>query len=606
MCGIIGYTGTNECYPILKEGLCRLEYRGYDSSGVCFSHKDEKTEIYRQVGVGMEKMPISDKAHRSMCGMGHTRWATHGAVCVENAHPHRKGKTVIVHNGIIENYDTLKPALAEKYDFSSSTDTEVLCALIDSEYEKTGDPVQAISNAISLCRGSFALGIIFDDIQGSLFTTRRDSPLIVGKGSDGMYAASDLSALSGMIDGYFIPEKDTVCRLISNGVTVYRNCKKTDTPPLIPISNTGKTTSDKGEFEHYMLKEIYETGKAVQATAQANIKDGEPYFSCLSDEVLENLSSLSIVACGTAMHAGLCAKWLTEKLCGINVDVFIASEFRYSDRHIGRDDTVLFISQSGETADTVGAMRLAKSKGARTVCIVNTENSTLARECDGVIHTKAGAEIAVASTKAFSAQLCALWLLAFRTAYAKHLMPRGELLRLTDHTVENLKNAIGAALCKNDEVAEMAKQLCKADSVFFIGRGLDSSLCAEASLKLKEISYIHSEACPAGELKHGTISLISPKAHTVAIVTQKSMYEKMSSNIKEVMCRGGKLHLIYSADLYMSDAELDSCLIVPECEALFEPFPAAILFQLLAYHSALLLGRQVDKPRNLAKSVTVE
>ncbi len=605
MCGIIGYTGSESCYPILKQGLERLEYRGYDSSGVCFAHSDGKTEIYRQVGTGVEKLPVSDSAKDCTYGMAHTRWATHGSVCAENAHPHKKGKTVIVHNGIIENYAELKGELEKLYRFESSTDTEVLCALIDREYSQCREPVSALTKAIKQVRGSYAICVIFEDIPGRIFAVRYDNPLVICKGKHGVYIASDMTAVGDSADGYFIPEENAVCIIDSHNVSMYKNGKQCIEPEL---AKTEKSFSerDKGEYEHYMLKEIHETGKAIRNTALENIKGGEPYFECLDDEKLKNIRRLTIVACGTAMHSGLCAKWLLEKLCRVRTDVCIASEFRYSSPIIEEGETVIFVSQSGETADTVGAMRYAKSKGAYTVGIVNVRNSTLERECDGIIRTKAGPEIAVASTKAYSAQLTALWLLGFRMAYAQSRITDRRLKELTEQLCNETVECVASAMKLEPSAEKMADAIMNAGSVFFVGRGLDSYLCTEASLKLKEISYIHSEACPAGELKHGTISLVSEAVPIVAIVTEKAVFEKTVGNIKEMMCRGGRIDLICTDNFDTRDIPCESKIILPECDELFTPFPTAIAFQMLAYFTSVKLGRQVDKPRNLAKSVTVE
>ncbi len=605
MCGIIGYTGNESCYPILKRGLQRLEYRGYDSSGVCFGSPCGKTEIYRQTGTGIENLSVPEKIRLYTCGMAHTRWATHGSVCVENAHPHKKGKTVTVHNGIIENYSELKAELKDSYVFSSSTDTEVLCALIDSEYGKNSDPVSAVTNAVKKAKGSFALGIIFEDLPGQLFAVRRDSPLMLGRGKNGMYAASDMAALSDGATEYFIPEQDRVCRLTKENIEIYFDGVLQSPPEFKPTEHVGDGNGKNG-YPHYMLKEINETHRAISDTVQQNVNDGVPYFPHLDSKRLEETDSLTVVACGTAMHAGLCAKWLFEKLCRIKVNVCIASEYRYSEPITEKGDTVLFISQSGETADTVGAMRYAKSHGAYTLGMVNVRNSTLERECDSVIRTCAGAEIAVASTKAYSAQLAALWLLGFRLAYAKGRISEKELKQYTEYIKTDVHSCISEALEKSSLTEAMAKSIIRSPHVFFIGRGLDSVLCTEASLKLKEISYIHSEACPAGELKHGTISLISEDVSTVVIATQKSVFEKTLGNIKEITCRGGKINLICAEDFDSGDVECQNKLTVPSCHELFYPFPTAVLFQQLAYHASVLLGRQVDKPRNLAKSVTVE
>ncbi len=605
MCGIIGYTGTESCYPVLKLGLERLEYRGYDSSGVCFAHPDGKTEIYRQVGTGVEKLPVSDIAKRCTCGVAHTRWATHGSVCVENAHPHKKGKTVIVHNGIIENYAELKRDLEKEYDFYSSTDTEVLCGLIDREYEKQHEPVAAITSAFAQVKGAYAVCIVFEDIPGKIFAVRKDNPLIICKGKDGMYTASDMTAVGEGLEGYFIPDENKLCVMEKDGVSIYKDGKLCSSPEFVKFENVFYNDG-KGEYEHYMLKEIHETVKAVKNTAFENIKNGKPFFECLDDERLGNIERLTIVACGTAMHSGLCAKWLFEKLCRVKTEVCIASEYRYSSPIIKEGEVVIFVSQSGETADTVGAMRYAKSQGAYTVGMVNVRKSTLERECDGIIRTNAGAEIAVASTKAYSAQLTALWLLGFRMAYAKGKITEHRLDELTEYLLNSVPECITQALKKAPETKDTARTIMSADSVFFVGRGLDSVLCTEASLKLKEISYIHSESCPAGELKHGTISLISEAVPVVAIVTEKDVFEKTAGNIKEILCRGGRIELICTEDADTRDIPCENKIVIPKCEEMFTPFPTAVVFQMLAYYTAVLLDRQVDKPRNLAKSVTVE
>ncbi len=595
MCGIIGYTGNKKCYGILKKGLARLEYRGYDSSGMCFVHSDGDCEIFRRVGVG--DMDISESAMRAECGMGHTRWATHGKVCTENAHPHKKGRVVIVHNGIIENYAAIKQELSDRYDFSSSTDTEVLCALIDDEYKKTHEPIKAMESALAKCSGSYAVCAVFDGIPSTLFLVRSDSPLVIGVGEDGMYAASDITALSGMADRYFIPDTDVIYKLTPDGAVLSNSL----TPTYTDISSDISHTVGKGEYEHYMLKEIFQSAEVVPKSAEMALSS-----PTVPDHMLGGLHRLSIVGCGTAMHAGLCAAHYFEKYAEVNTDVFTASEYRYRPRRIEKGELILFISQSGETADTVGAMRRAKSHGAFTVCVVNTPDSTLCRECDAVIRTYAGTETSVASTKAFSAQLTVLMLLAYRTAYCKGFLTKEEYKEVSQTQTRKLSGLISSALSVSDEVRDIAKELMRHDDIFFIGRGIDGVLCKEASLKLKEISYLHSEACEAGELKHGTISLISDDVPVVAIVTQKEVYSKMETNIKEVLCRGGKVYLICAPDFDTDSLGYECKLTLPDAPSDLLPYPTAILFQLLAYHTAFLLGRQVDKPRNLAKSVTVE
>ena len=609
MCGIIGYTGKEDALPHLIAGLKMLEYRGYDSSGValqeneilCVKSKGRISELE-------EKLALCAETH-AHCGIGHTRWATHGSPSDINAHPHSAPHLSLVHNGIIENYSEIKCELEEKgYNFISQTDTEIAAKLIDSFYSQSKDPISAIFSAIQKMRGSFAFGIIFDDIKDKIFAVRRDSPLIVSSNEHGAFIASDITAILKYSSEYFRLDENTVAVLDGKSVEFF-NSKQERVEQKRERVSWNAEEAKKGGFPHFMLKEIFETPEAVRKTLSPRIKSGRPCFDSPlidSDKILD-FTSIHIVACGTAMHAGLFGKYMFEKLARIPVNVEIASEFRYQDPILNENDLVILLSQSGETADTLAALRHAKGCGIRTLAIVNVMDSSVAREADEVIYTLAGPEIAVASTKAYSVQCALLYLLALRFANARGRLDEKEMSDVCRSVISELPEAIEKTLKMQNEVKDAASRFADTERFFYIGRGIDRYLCTEASLKLKEISYIHSESYAAGEMKHGTISLITENTPVLALLTEAQLAEKMISGIREVKSRGAFVIAVCShgiAETY--DVPCDVMLKLPDVSAVSAPFCATVLLQLFAYYIADGRSLDVDKPRNLAKSVTVE
>jgi len=607
MCGIIGYSGKGDATGKVLDGLYSLEYRGYDSAGVAaFVGGEIKTVKSAGRVARVCEMIKNIGGIKSSCAMGHTRWATHGAPSDVNSHPHIYGKTAVVHNGIIENYASLIDTFSAGKRLLSQTDTEVAAMTIDMFYSECGDPKTAISNALREFVGSYAFGIMFTDAPGVIWGAKKDSPLIVGIADDGNFIASDITAVLKYTKRYIALADGEMCRITASGYEIF---DASGVPVKKDISTATWNTheAERGGYDHYMYKEIAEEPTAIKKTLAPRVKGGAIAFADdgIDDIILSKIKKLTVVACGTARHAGLIAKYYIERLCRIPVDVDIASEFRYRDPIVGADDTVMIISQSGETADSLAAMRLAKEMGAETVALVNVIGSTIAREADAVIHTHAGPEIAVASTKAYTVQAATLIAFALRMAYAKRLISFDELLMrtsvLTSETPDAIENVIG----RSAELCDAARKYYSADDVFYIGRGVDGYIADEASLKLKEISYIHSEAYPAGELKHGTLSLITPKTPTVAIATSRQLFEKMMSNIREISSRGGEVFAICDGD-FPRDKSVETRFDLPKCDGMIMPIVAATACQLLAYHTAVLRGCDVDKPRNLAKSVTVE
>lgn len=609
MCGIIGYTGKENALPHLIAGLKTLEYRGYDSSGValqgsetlCIKSKGRISEL--------EEKLASVRPEASSCGIGHTRWATHGSPSDINAHPHSTERLSLVHNGIIENYSEIKSELEEKgYKFISQTDTEIAAGLIDFFYSQTKDPISSIFSATRKMRGSFAFGIIFNDIKGKIFAIRRDSPLIVSSNENGAFLASDIPAILKHSSSYFRLDENIVAVLDGKSIEFFNSeLQKVEQrrDPVLWSSEEAK----KGGFPHFMLKEIFETPNAIKKTLSPRISTGLPHFDCPlidTDKILD-FSAIHIVACGTAMHAGLFGKYMLEKLARIPVCVEIASEFRYADPILNKNDLVILLSQSGETADTLAALRHAKAKGIHTLAIVNVMDSSVAREADEVIYTLAGPEIAVASTKAYSVQCALLYLLALRFSLSRGLLKQEELKAICSSLISDLPRAIEETLKLQDEAKATASRFTDTEHFFYIGRGIDRYLCTEASLKLKEISYIHSEAYAAGELKHGTISLITDDTPVLALLTESELAEKMISGIREVKSRGAFVIAVCSHKIAQNyDVPCDVMLKLPDVDPTFAPFCATILLQLFAYFLSDSKGLDVDKPRNLAKSVTVE
>ncbi len=608
MCGIVGYVGPKDCSDVLVDALRKLEYRGYDSAGIAV-FENEKIKIAKEKGRLddlVAKMQTEGKPAGHI-GVGHTRWATHGIPSAVNSHPHAGGeKVTLVHNGIIENYKELKEQLmASGRVFKSETDTEVAAQLLDSNYD--GDPIKAIAKTLSQVEGSFAFGILFADRPGELYAVRRESPLIVGVGEGESFIASDVPAIIKYTSQYYLLEHDEIALLTDNSIS-FCDLDGAVIEKELKVADWNQEAAEKGGYEHYMLKEIHEQPTAVKTTITPRISDGLPCLEECSITVdnLSDVNQIYVVACGTAMHAGMVGKYVIEKLARVPVHVDIASEFRYREPLIKEGDLVIIISQSGETADSLAAMRLAKKMGAKTLAIVNAKGSSIAREADMLIYTHAGPEIAVASTKAYMVQISVMYLLAFKLALAKEKINEDECRRLTG-VLTGVPAIIDETINKVDAICnDVSKQLLEADSLLYIGRGLDYALSMEGSLKLKEISYIHSESYAAGELKHGTISLITDGMPVIAVATQNALYDKTVSNIKEVKARGAMVILVCDENAQVGEDVADFIIRVPAIEEVLMPMPAAVPLQLLAYYTSVHRGNDVDKPRNLAKSVTVE
>ena len=610
MCGIIGYTGQNDSVPVLLEGLRALEYRGYDSAGIAVSRENGIKTVKSQGRLEnlAEKIKQTDNVF-GVCGIGHTRWATHGAPSDLNSHPHATEALALVHNGIIENYAEIEEILAGAgYTFESDTDTERAAKLIDMFYKKKHDPLYAIKKACRVFRGSYALGIIFSDIKDTIFATRKDSPLIVAQSDGACLIASDIPAILPHTREYYRLDEGVIARLEDSGITFFGDDGEKVDARLETI-NWNVEQARKGGFPHFMLKEIHDEPDAVRKTLTPHMKDGLPYFDIpmLDTEAIHDIDRIHIIACGTAMHAGIIGKSVIERTARIPVNVEIASEFRYRDPILRKNDLAILISQSGETADTLAALRHCKDKGVFTLAIVNVVGSSVAREADAVIYTGAGPEIAVASTKAYSVQCALLYLMAIRMALTTKSITEGEARGLCASMLELIPRSIYDVLAKSDLIKNVASKLVASDHAFFIGRDTDAAVATEASLKLKEISYIHSEAYAAGELKHGTISLVTDGTPVVALATVEGICEKTVSGIREVRSRGGYVIAATTPSLAEKyNIPHDALIPLPEMPEFLLPFPLMTAMQLLAYHTSALKGLDVDKPRNLAKSVTVE
>ncbi len=606
MCGIVGYVGARNATEVLIDGLKMLEYRGYDSAGITvFSHNTLKT--VKSVGkiVSLEQRLSTAGDLSSGCGIGHTRWATHGAPSDVNSHPHTAGRVSIVHNGIIENYMELREELQKAgTTFVTQTDTESVVRLLDSLYD--GDPIAAIRKTLALVRGAYALGILFSDQPGTIFAVRKDSPLIVATSEGENFIASDIPAILAYTKQYYILDEGEIAVLKSDSITFLAPDDSVMEKELQTAAFSAEQ-AQKGGYSHFMLKEIFEQPCAIRNTISPRIKNGVPDFTqdAVPDRLLKDAKSVHITACGTAMHAGLVGKSMIERFARVPVHVDIASEFRYRDPLVGEGDLVIIISQSGETADTLAALRLAKAKGAKTLAIVNVVGSSIAREADSVIYTYAGVEIAVASTKAYMVQLAVLHLLGIRMALLSGRITDDEARRLTA-LLTDLPYIVDGMLKDPSDIKAAAERIMQAPDIFFIGRGRDYCLSMEGSLKLKEISYIHCEAYAAGELKHGTLSLITGGVPVIAIALEPALFEKTISNIKEVKARGAYVVAILPDGVALDDETADRMINLPACDEFLYPFVTAVVLQLLAFYTADEKGFDIDKPRNLAKSVTVE
>ena len=612
MCGIVGFTGVQQAAPILLDGLSKLEYRGYDSAGIAVRNGENETEVVKAKGRLKALAEKTDNGETVIgsCGIGHTRWATHGEPSESNAHPHKSddGNVVAVHNGIIENYLELKEKLTRKgYVFYSETDTEVAVKLIDYYYKKyEGTPIDAINHAMVRIRGSYALAVMFKDYPEEIYVSRKDSPMILGIEDGESYIASDVPAiLKYTRNVYYIGNMELAC--VRKGEINFYNLNGEEIEKELKTIEWDAEAAEKAGFEHFMMKEIHEQPKVVGDTLNSVLKDGQFDLSSvgLSEEEIKDISQIYIVACGSAYHVGIAAQYVIEDLAKIPVRVELGSEFRYRNPLLDPKGLVIVISQSGETADSLAALRESKEKGVRTMAIVNVVGSSIAREADSVFYTLAGPEIAVATTKAYSTQLMATYILALQFAKV-----RGEI---SDETYKNMiaelqtiPDKIAKILEDKERIQWFASKQANAHDVFFVGRGIDYAICMEGSLKMKEISYIHSEAYAAGELKHGTISLIEDDILVVGVLTQPDLYEKTISNMVECRSRGAYLMGLTTFGQYNIEDSTDFAVYIPKIDPHFATSLAVIPLQLLGYYISVAKGLDVDKPRNLAKSVTVE
>lgn len=622
MCGIVGFTGHDQAAPILLDGLAKLEYRGYDSAGLAVRDGDKPSEVVKATGKlkNLYEKVDGGKALKGTCGIGHTRWATHGVPSQTNAHPHVSGnctgsgsgpvlsEVVGVHNGIIENYQELKEKLSKHgYCFYSDTDTEVAVKLVDYYYKKYKlGPIDAIAKTLVRVRGAYALELMFTDHPGEIWAARKDAPMIIGVADGQSYIASDVPAiLKYTRDVYYIGDLEFAC--VKPGEVHFYDLNGDEIEKETTHIDWDAEAAEKGGYEHFMIKEIHEQPRVVEDTLNSLIKEDRIDLSNvgLSDDEIKNISQIYITACGSAWHVGMQAQYVIEDLAGIPVRVELASEFRYRNMLLDKKGLVVLISQSGETADTLAALRLAKEKGVKTLAIVNVVGSTIAREADNVLYTLAGPEIAVATTKAYSCQLMAAYCLAVQFGKVRGHINDTEYM----HYISELKSIpakITEALNDKERIQRFASNHANAHDVFYVGRGIDYSVCLEGSLKLKEISYIHSEAYAAGELKHGTISLIEDGILVIGVLTQEALYEKTISNMVECKARGAYLFGVTTYGKYEVENTTDFSIYVPKVDAHFAGSLAVIPLQLLGYYISCAKGLDVDKPRNLAKSVTVE
>ncbi len=608
MCGIVGYIGNGQAAPIILDGLARLEYRGYDSAGMAV-YDGEKIQTRKAIGrlKILENLTRGGETMRGNAGIGHTRWATHGAPSDRNAHPHmnQAGTIAVVHNGIIENYIPLKKKMADKgYQFQSDTDTEVLAHLLDYYYK--GNPLEAITKVLHRVEGSYALGIMFADYPEEIYAARKDSPLIVGQNASGCFIASDVPAILKYTRTVYYMDNQEVAALGRDSLRFFSVDEEELSKEPVTI-DWDADAAEKAGYEHFMLKEMYEQPRTIADTISPRIKEGEIVIEELhmTDEELAAVKKIHIVACGSAYHAGVTGKYVLEGLARIPVEVDVASEFRYRDPILEEGNMIIIISQSGETADTLAALRESKARGQKVLGIVNVVGSSIAREADACLYTWAGPEIAVATTKAYSAQLVALYLLAMKFARVKGVLPKEEFRTLLGD-LQCLPDQIELLLGQKQKIQHFASRYLGARDIFFIGRGIDYAISLEGSLKLKEISYVHSEAYAAGELKHGTISLIEEGTLVVALSTQPLLYQKTIGNTQEVKARGAFVMAVTNEENKAMEKVADYVVYLPGTTPYFANSLAIIPLQLFAYYVAVGRGCDVDKPRNLAKSVTVE
>lgn len=606
MCGIVGYTGKQSVAKQILDALELLEYRGYDSAGMAIvDETNGQVQIRKRAGrvADLEKVWKANPVNGS-CGIGHTRWATHGGVSDVNAHPHRAGRVTLVHNGIIENYEELKDHFGLADELISDTDSEVVAAVLNRFY--TGDPHEALFQTVKCLKGTFALVVIFDDIPDVIFAIRNVSPIVAAYREDGTMLASDVAALGGQATSYMVVPEYHVVELHTDDIRVYNMKNELCEAEFLDI-DWDTTRAGKGNYPFYMEKEIMEQPEAIKATLALRYVDG-----CISleadgvpDDVLKNCERVCVVACGTAMHAGLVAQSLIRSILRMHMDVEYASEFMYMDPVIDDKTLVLAISQSGETIDTLEALKYARSQGAKSIAVINVKGSSIARESDYVMYTYAGPEIAVASTKAYTTQMAALFALIGRMAVVRGAFNEEQEKAFVDALMQ-APDAIQQVLDKKEEMHHIARGLLEAKDAFMLGRGLDYAILLEGALKLKEVSYIHTEAYASGELKHGTIALITEKTPVVALVTQERVRDKELSNIREVQSRGASVVVLVKDGIDLADADYTHVFTLPAMDDVAMAFPASAALQLLAYYVSMDRGLDVDKPRNLAKVVTVE
>lgn len=612
MCGIVGYVGSNQAAPILLDGLSKLEYRGYDSAGIAVASgeaDDGNIEVIKSEGklLALKQMTDFGNSVNGTIGIGHTRWATHGKPSTVNAHPHftQNKSVVVVHNGIIENYQYLRDKLVSKgFNFVSETDTEVVANALEYYYD--GNALDTVIRVMHRIEGSYALGIMFKNHPGEIYAVRKESPLIVGRAEDGNYIASDVPAILKHTREVYYVDNMTVAKLTKDNIEFFNvDREKVDVP--LNYVDWDYEASEKVGYEHYMLKEIYEQPKAISDTLESHIVNGQielPQLN-LSDDEIKNISRIYIVACGSAYHAGVVGRYVIEGMAGVPVEVEIASEFRYRKPVLDKNGLVIVISQSGETADTKEAVKLAKESGNKVIAIVNVVGSSIARDAGNVFYTEAGPEISVATTKAYSAQLIALYLISIKFAQIRNTITEEKASSYIKE-LKKLPDKVKVILADKERMQWLANKFYTAKDMFFIGRGIDYTVSLEGSLKLKEISYIHSEAYASGELKHGPIALIEDNTLIVALATQPELYDKTVSNIVEVKSRGAYVCGISTYGQYSMESISDYAVYIPKTEPYFMASLSVIPLQLFSYYVSVAKGLDVDKPRNLAKSVTVE